>query len=437
MKIIKWNEISENERRLYLQRPVEEYSDKLYLDVKKIIEDVKKDGDRAVRNYSKKFDNLDLENFYVEENEIKTACLAVPSSAKSAIKEAFKNIEKFHKKQRPKTIQIETTEGVFCEKSYKAIESVGLYIPAGTAPLFSTVLMLAIPAKIAGCENVLLASPANENGEIDPTILYCANLCGIEKIVKLGGAQAIAAMAYGSESIKKVDKVFGPGNAYVTEAKKQVANDPRAAAQDLAAGPSELLVICDKLANKSFVAADLLSQAEHDKSSQIICLAESMQDAIDIKLELSLQIKKIARKDIAEASLSQSLFIIYEDLDQAMDISNSYCPEHLIINTQMALSLKSKVRNAGSVFIGEYSSESFGDYASGTNHVLPTYGMAKTEGGVDLLSFMKSISYQNITKRGFQKLATSVEIMADLEGLDAHKNAVSLRREEIDGEIRK
>ncbi len=397
--------------------------------VNKVFNDIKTKGDTAIAKYTKQFDKVELNSFCVSASEISKANNAVSDELKTSINLAKNNIEKFHKSQRIEKRIIETTQGVECWQESRGIEKVGIYIPGGTAPLFSTVLMLAIPAKIAGCNQIILCTPPNSAGEIDPAILYTANLIGVEKIYKVGGIQAIAAMTYGTETIPNVYKIFGPGNQFVTVA-KQIAQN-KGIAIDMPAGPSELMLVADNSSNAEFVAADLLSQAEHGVDSQVVCLVDNEKLFIDIETELNKQLAKLPRKEIALQTLANSKFVCIEDKQKTIDVINKYAPEHLILSTNYNEFYMSNVMNAGSVFIGNYTPESAGDYASGTNHTLPTDGFAKAYSGVNLDSFVKKITFQKITKQGLQNIGNAIEIMADAEQLMAHKNAVTVRLNKI------
>ena len=394
-----------------------------------ILENVKTNGDSAIRLYAEKFDGVTLKNFLTSEQEISVSKKQVSQELKSAIQLAKKNIECFHKGQKESIKRIETSDGVECWRESRAIEKVGLYIPGGTAPLFSTVLMLGIPAKLAGCAEIVLCTPPAKDGSVNPAILYTADLIGINKIYKVGGAQAISAMAFGTESIPKVYKIFGPGNQYVTKAKELVQQTGTAI--DMPAGPSEVLVIADATCKPSFVAADLLSQAEHGADSQVILLSPS-DDVIDKVLnEIDSQINELPRKEVAKLALKQSRAIQCASIEECVELSNYYAPEHLIIASEKAENLLGQIQNAGSVFVGNYSCESAGDYASGTNHTLPTNGYARNYSGVSLDSFIRKITFQRLTEKGIQNIGPSIECMAEAEELFAHKNAVSLRLKSI------
>jgi histidinol dehydrogenase len=397
--------------------------------VKNILTRVQQSGDAALRELTKQYDKIDLNELQVSQKEIEEAEASINPELKIAIQAAARNIEKFHAVQKPITTKIETTIGVTTWRKAVAIETVGIYIPGGTAPLFSTVLMLAIPAKLAGCKEAILCSPPDRSGKINPTILYAAKLIGITKIFRVGGAQAIAAMAYGTESIPKVFKIFGPGNQYVTKAKQLVSNEGTAI--DLPAGPSEVLVLADGSANPSYVAADLLSQAEHGADSQVMLVLTEESILTNIQIEIQQQLITLPRKEIAEKALLSSRAIYFDNPMTALDFTNQYAPEHLIINTKNADELAEQVVNAGSVFIGNYSPEAAGDYASGTNHTLPTNGYAAAYSGVSLESFMKYITFQKLTREGIQNLGPTVECMAEAEGLEAHKRAISIRLDQL------
>ena len=412
-----------------LERPTKSVAD-IEATVQTIFEAVKTNGDDAVKKYTLDFDKVTLEQLAVEEQEFKTAEANVSAALKDAIQTAKKNIERFHTAQKTDRIALETTLGVACWQEKRPIQKVGLYIPGGTAPLFSTILMLAIPAGIAGCEEVILCSPPDQNGTIHPAILYTAKLCGVEKVYKTGGIQAIAAMTFGTESIPKVYKIFGPGNQYVTVA-KQVATKYNVAI-DMPAGPSELLVVADESANAAFVASDLLSQAEHGVDSQVILVTTNKELLETVESEVEKQLEALPRKEIAAIAISNSKLIFVEDDKTALGLINEYGPEHFIVCTVDQQYYIDHIINAGSVFIGNYTPESAGDYASGTNHTLPTNGYAKQYSGVNLDSFMKSMTFQKISRDGILNIGNTIEIMAEAEGLQAHKNAVTLRLKSLE-----
>jgi histidinol dehydrogenase len=399
--------------------------------VANIMNDVRENGDTALRHCARHFDKVELEVFEVSPEEFAEAKALVPVELKDAIAVAKTNIEKFHAVEPEQRNLIETTPGVFCWRKTVAIENVGLYVPAGSAPLFSTVLMLAIPARIAGCREIVMCSPPNADGKIDPTTLYSAQLCGVSRVFKIGGAQAIAAMGYGTESVPKVYKIFGPGNQFVTEAKQQITKF--GAAIDMPAGPSEVAVLADDTAVPAFVASDLLSQAEHGPDSQVLLVTTSSELVEEVRSELQAQLESLPRRKVAEAALANSNAVVVESLATGIDLVNEYAPEHLIIATDGAEIVAESIVNAGSVFIGNYSCESAGDYASGTNHTLPTNGFARAFSGVSVESFTKKITLQNITAEGLKTLGPAIETLARAEGLNAHEKAVSIRLAAIRG----
>ena len=433
MQIYYWQQYNQDEQQMLLTRPAVNQSQSISIAVSSILQQVKQGGDSALKTLSKKFDNIDLDNVQMSSEEISDAANRIKPELKQAMQQAADNIILFHQAQIPTPITIETMPGIKCQQVTRPIKSVGLYIPGGSAPLLSTVLMLAIPAKIAGCQQVILCSPP----PIADEILYAAQLCGISKIYQLGGAQAIAAMAFGTETIPSVDKIFGPGNAYVTEAKRQVSQRIDGAAIDMPAGPSEVLVIADSEANPAFIAADLLSQAEHGPDSQVILLTPDEKLANAVSIEVDKQLILLARKEIAEIALKQSRLIITTDLEQCIAISNQYGPEHLIIQARNANALVDKITSAGSVFLGDWSPESAGDYASGTNHVLPTYGYTATYSSLGLADFQKRMTIQELTPQGLLAIGKTVELMAEAEWLTAHKNAVTIRLAALNKESQK
>ncbi|MDU1903933.1 MAG: histidinol dehydrogenase [Dysgonomonas sp.] len=422
MQIIKfppkddWNTI--------LARPVFDTSS-LNETVSNILSDIKNRGDKAVLEYEEKFDKVRLSTLIVTQDEIDSSAQRLSDELKSAIHTAAANIEKFHSAQKLEPKKIETTKGVICWQKSVGIEKVGLYIPGGTAPLFSTVLMLAVPAKIAGCREIILCTPPDKEGNINPAILFAAKVAGVSKIFKVGGVQAIGAMAYGTESIPKVYKIFGPGNQYVTAAKQLVSL--KDVAIDMPAGPSEVQVIADDTANPAFIASDLLSQAEHGADSQVIFTTTSEKLISSVMEEIEKQLSELPRREFAEKALQHSKAILLKDNDEIIALTNEYAPEHLIIETANYMELAEQVTNAGSVFLGHYTPESAGDYASGTNHTLPTNGYAKAYSGVNLDSFIRKITFQEISKEGIQNLGATIEVMAENEQLFAHRNAVTLR----------
>ncbi|MHB1197142.1 MAG: histidinol dehydrogenase [Lutibacter sp.] len=393
--------------------------------VTSIFDDVKRNGDDGVKRYTAIFDGVLLDDLCVSPKEISEAEKALTDELKEAIQQAKVAIEKFHLAQKTSKVFVETVDGVECWQEKRPIQKVGLYIPGGTAPLFSSVLMLAVPAQIAGCKEVVLCSPPNKKGEINPAILYTAQLCGITKILKVGGIQAIAGLTFGTETIPKVYKIFGPGNQYVTVAKQ--LSTKYGVAIDMPAGPSELLIVADDTANASFVASDLLSQAEHGTDSQVILVSTSMEMLNEVEKEIESQLQQLSRKKIAAKAIENSKLIFVETKEIAMAMINEYGPEHFIICTNDNDFYIDNIENAGSVFIGNYTPESAGDYASGTNHTLPTNGYSKAYSGVNLDSFLKSMTFQKISEKGIQNIGKTIEIMAEAEGLTAHKNAVTLR----------
>lgn len=406
-----------------LQRPAQR-SGNVQQIVAEIINEVKTSGDKALQTYARKLDKWNGGRLEVTAAELQNAAKQLPPALRKAIKTAAANITRFHEAQQLKSDIIETQPGIRCWRKRVAIGRVGLYIPGGSAPLFSTVLMLGIPARIAGCEEVILCTPPNPDGTIHPAILFAAQCCGIKRIFRAGGAQAIAAMAYGTRTVPRVFKIFGPGNQYVTAAKQQLQ---QVAAIDMPAGPSEVLVIADNTANAAFVAADLLSQAEHGPDSQVVLVTTDEQLIAEVKTELTTRLRQLERRDIAKEALRQSRLVLVKTLDEAIELSNFYAPEHLILSCNKAASLANKVKSAGSVFIGHYSPESAGDYASGTNHTLPTSGYAAMYSGVSVDSFCKTISFQQLSRKGLEGIAATVMTMAEGEGLQAHKEAVAIR----------
>ena len=411
-----------------LQRPTQTVND-IENTVNQIFDDVKRNGDKAVAKYTSMFDGASLDDFKVSIDEFNQAEQNIKPDLKEAIQIAKANITKFHTAQKMNRIEVETSNGVTCWQEKRAIDKVGFYIPGGTAPLFSTVLMLAVPASIAGCREKILCTPPNKEGKIADEILYAARLCGIREVIKVGGIQAIAGLTFGTESIPQVYKIFGPGNQFVTVA-KQIATK-YGVAIDMPAGPSELMVIADDSANPSYVASDLLSQAEHGEDSQVVLVTNSKELMNNVSSEIKSQIKVLPRKTIAEKAMANSKFIYTNDMYTMLDLANVYAPEHLILVVKDEDYFTYNIRNAGSVFLGNYTPESAGDYASGTNHTLPTNGFAKSYSGVNLDSFLKSITFQKITKEGIKSLGPSIELMAEAEGLQAHKNAVSLRLKDL------
>jgi len=421
--IVTWASLSPAEQQKMLQRPAMAAANNISQTVQQILAQVREEGDAALRRFSQQFDRCEIEQFAVSKALVDQACERVAPALKQAMAKACKNIETFHQAQQLASVDVETQPGIRCQQVTRPIQSVGLYIPGGSAPLFSTVLMLATPAKIAGCARRVLCSPP----PIADEILYAAKLCGIEEIYQIGGAQAIAAMAFGTETLTSVDKIFGPGNAWVTEAKRQVSQHIDGAAIDMPAGPSEVLVIADSGATPAFVAADLLSQAEHGPDSQVILLTPDQSIAEQVVAEVEQQLAQLPRSQTAAQALASSQVIVAGDVTECIAISNRYGPEHLILQLRSPRDWVESITSAGSVFLGDWSPESAGDYASGTNHVLPTYGYTATYSSLGLADFQKRMTLQELTPQGFLSLAETIEILAAAERLDAHKNAVTLR----------
>jgi histidinol dehydrogenase len=422
-----WTALDGPQREALLRRPAVTNDARVREGTAAIIARVREDGDRALRELTARHDRVELESLRVSKEEVAEATRSLPASAVDAIDVAIANVRRFHEAQLPRSITIETMPGVICERVSHAIEAVGLYVPAGTAPLPSAAIMLAVPAAIAGCPSRVLCSPPRPDGSLDPGVLVAASRAGVTDIYKAGGAQAVAALAYGTESVPKVDKIFGPGNAWVTCAKTLVSGDPDGAAIDMPAGPSEVLVIADADASPEFVAADLLAQAEHGTDSQVVLVTTSSQLAAAVSSELQSQLATLSRAAIAESALEHSRIIIVDDLASAVEVSNRYAPEHLILQVTEPRELLPAIRNAGSVFVGRWTPESVGDYCSGTNHVLPTYGFAKTYSGLGVDHFMRNMTIQELSREGLGNLGDSVMTLAGLEGLDAHAAAVSRR----------
>ena len=430
MKTYTYSELTPEQVNRLIKRPKMDFAS-VFGTVQPILDDVESRGDDAVREYTKTFDGADLKDVTVNPD---SETVTLDTDVKRSVDIAMKNIYRFHREQFSMELEVETMNGVVCSRVAKPIERVGLYIPGGTAPLPSTTMMLGVPAMIAGCKTIVLATPPDENGNVPDSILYIAQKIGVDTIVKAGGAQAIAAMAYGTETIPKVDKIFGPGNQYVTAAKMILQNSEAMVSIDMPAGPSEVLVIADENADPEFVAADLLSQAEHGSDSQVALVVTENADMDAITQATSEQLNALPRKAYATDALNNSFTVIVESTEKAMEFSNRYAPEHLIINTKDAQELAEDVVNAGSVFIGQWTAESMGDYASGTNHTLPTYGYARMYSGVSLHSFQKFITMQTVSEEGLKNLGPTVETLAEVEGLHAHKNAVSLRLKKVKGE---
>jgi histidinol dehydrogenase len=425
MKTYLLNSLDEKRISELTRRPAIDF-ERTYEIVRPILNDIQKKGLKSVLKYAKQFDGFSSSSIYVTGKEFLDAEKSLSKDVKNALESAYYNILAFHKEEIPGSIKKETQPGVVCSREFRPIDNVGLYIPGGNAVLPSTVLMLGVPAKIAGCPRVVLCTPF-KGKKINPAVLYAANLCGIRDIIKIGGAQAIGLLAYGDPSFPKVDKIFGPGNQYVTAAKLLVSIDPSGCAIDMPAGPSELLVISDEYANASFIASDLLSQAEHGADSQVIYVTASKEKAKEVEKEIEQQLLQLPRKSIAKKALRNSFILITDTIRDAVKFSNLYAPEHLIMNVKQPGDFIKYIQNAGSVFLGEYSPESAGDYASGTNHSLPTSGFARSFSGVSVESFMKAISFQSLTREGLGNISSTVETLAEEEGLFAHKNAVTIR----------
>ena len=427
MKTYYYTQLTDSQIQELIKRPKMDFASIFEL-VQPIINEVETNGDNALRTYTKQFDGVALSTVTFDPNSMK---ITLDPAVKAAIDQAFSNIEAFHRAQLREELKVETMPGVTCKKVTRPIESVGIYVPGGTAILPSTAMMLSIPAMIAGCSNIVLASPPNKEGKIAPEIVYIAQKAGVTQILMAGGAQAVAAMAFGTESVIKVDKILGPGNQYVTAAKMILQNSEAQISMDMPAGPSEVLVIADGAANPAYVAADLLSQAEHGADSQVVLVATQDFGMDSLKKELGAQLNKLPRKEVTQKALENSFSVIVDSVDEGINFSNTYAPEHLIVNVKESESSQHQIMNAGSVFFGPFTPESVGDYASGTNHTLPTYGYARMYSGVNLASFQKSITMQTLTQEGIQTIGPTVEVLAELEGLQAHKNAVSIRLKDL------
>lgn len=427
MNIYQYSKLSSSDIQKLVKRPKMDFT-AIFETVQPIINAVQANGDEAIRTFTEKFDGVELSEITLNPADLE---VNLDPSTKTAIDIAFNNIKQFHEAQKTEPITVETMPGVICSRFSRAIERVGIYVPGGTAILPSTAMMLAIPAMLAGCSTIVLATPPKLDGSVAPEIIYIAQKTGVQKILLAGGAQAIAALAFGTESVPKVDKILGPGNQFVTAAKMILQNSEAQISIDMPAGPSEVLIIADKQANPAFVAADLLSQAEHGKDSQVVLVATQDFDLITLKKELDQQLNALARKDITAQALTNHFTILVDSLDEAFAFSNEYAPEHLIVNTAKAESYLDQITNAGSVFLGNWTPESVGDYASGTNHTLPTYGYAKMYSGVNLSSYQKFITVQSLSQEGLKNIGATVEKLAEIEGLDAHKNAVSIRLKEL------
>ncbi|MEJ0088112.1 MAG: histidinol dehydrogenase [Pseudomonadota bacterium] len=433
MKYVDWNAASPDMRRAALTRPAAGSRDEVFRQAAAVITSVRAEGDAAVNRFTQQFGGPALADLRVSAAEFREARAVLNGVQIAALERAVANVTRFHEAQRAAPLRVETMPGVVCERITRAIDSVGLYVPAGSAPLPSTAIMLSVPARIAGCRARAIASPPRPDGKVHAAVLVAAEICGVDTVYKMGGAQAIAALAFGTQSVRKVDKIFGPGSAWVTAAKQIVAADPAGAAIDLPAGPSEVLVIADESANARFVAADLLAQAEHDTIAQVVLVTTSATLAKSVGDELAAQTASLSRRDIIAQSMAASRCILVPDLNTAIAVSNEYAPEHLIIQTRDARALLPQVENAGSVFIGEWSPESMGDYCSGTNHVLPTFGYARSYSGVSLIDYQKRITVQELTPDGLRELGPTAITLSDMEGLDAHGNAVQVRLDALAG----
>jgi histidinol dehydrogenase len=432
--ILNWSSLSPADRRQALRRPVQQDTAALQDRVREIVRDVRKRGDLALLELTRRFDGVALQSIEVGTAEFAAAETAINAEQRQAIDRAIANVRRFHEAQIGASLRVETAPGVVCERQFRPIDAVGLYVPAGVAPLPSAAIMLAVPARIAGCPTRIMCTPPRRDGTADPAVLTIANLCGVRRVFKLGGAQAIAALAYGTESVPKVDKIFGPGNAWVTAAKLQVANDPDGAALDLPAGPSEVLVVADATARAEFVAADLLAQAEHSADAQVLFVTTSGALAEATAAEIEAQMRRLSRVETVRKSIEHARLFVVDTLDEAIELSNAYAPEHLILQVADAREWLPKVRNAGSVFLGAWSPETMGDYCSGTNHVLPTYGFAKAYSGLSLHDFLKRMTVQELTPDGLRELGPTAITLAALEGLDAHANAVRVRLAQLERE---
>jgi histidinol dehydrogenase len=430
IKVERWADLSADEKKQRLSRPRQATATNTQQTVQKIIADIRDNGDSALLNYTRQFDYSEATSLRVSQQRIEQAVKRLDKKVAEAIDTAYGTIRRFHQAQVPENLSVETIKGVQCELRYAPLDAVGLYIPGGSATLPSTALMLGVPAQLANCQRVVLVSPPDKSGDLPDALLYAANRCGITEIYTCGGAQAIAALAYGTDSIAPVDKVFGPGNSFVTEAKQQVSNDASGCAIDLPAGPSELLVIGDDTANPAYIAADLLSQAEHGPDSQVILVTPSSTLADKVRQALIEQCQQLQRADIAAQALAESRLLVVETIDEAITISERYAPEHLSIQTDNARSLLPKLTRAGSVFVGHYTPESGGDYATGTNHVLPTYGYARNYSSLGLLDFYRRYTVQEVSYEGLATLSEAITTLANVEGLDAHAKAVTIRMED-------
>lgn len=432
--IVNWSSLSTEDRRRALCRPVQQDTAALHERVREIVRDVRERGDAALVEFTRRFDGVALRTIEVETAEFAAAETALNHEQRQAIDRAIANVRRFHEAQIGAPLRVETAAGVVCEQQFRPIDAIGLYVPAGVAPLPSAAIMLAVPARIAGCPTRIICTPPRGDGTADPAVLTIANLCGVRRVFKIGGAQAIAALAYGTESVPKVDKIFGPGNAWVTAAKLQVANDPDGAALDLPAGPSEVLVVADATARAEFVAADLLAQAEHSADALVVFVTTSSALAEATAAEVEAQMRTLGRIDTLRRSIGHARLFVVDTLDAAIELSNAYAPEHLMLQVANPREWLPKVRNAGSVFLGAWTPETMGDYCSGTNHVLPTYGFAKAYSGLSLHDFLKRVTVQELTSDGLRDLGPTAITLAALEGLDAHAHAVRVRLAALDRE---
>lgn len=436
LPVLVWDSMSVAERAAALRRPTQSGTEALHKQVQAIIAEVRARGDAALIDYTRRFDGAELRSIEVTAAEHAAAKQSLTASQLQALNRAIDNVQRFHEAQVSEIIRVETSPGVVCERQFRAIDAVGLYVPAGVAPLPSAAIMLAVPSRIAGCATRIICTPPRKDGTADPAVLAVAQLCGVSRVFKVGGAQAIAAMAYGTQTIPKVDKVFGPGSSWVTAAKLLVANDPEGAALDLPAGPSEVLVIADASARAEFVAADLLAQAEHSADAQVVLVTTSKPLAEATLQELEAQMRRLGRESTLRESINHSRIILVGSLAAAFDLSNAYAPEHLIVQVENARAWLPQVRNAGSVFLGTWTPETMGDYCSGTNHVLPTYGFARAYSGLSMTDFTKRMTVQELTADGLRDLGPTAITIAELEGLDAHANAVQVRLAHLNGGAR-
>jgi histidinol dehydrogenase len=437
LQIIDWASLDQSQRAAILRRPAQKDAAGLFESVRQIIADVRLRGDEALKEFTRRFDGAILGNFEVTQAEFSAAQNSLTNDQVTALRRAIANVHRFHEAQQPSPLRIETSPGVVCEQVYRPIDAVGLYVPAGTAPLPSAAIMLAVPARIAGCAIRILCTPPRKDGSADPAVLVTARLCDVSRVFKLGGAQAIAAMAYGTQSVPKVDKLYGPGNSWVTAAKMLSANDSEGAALDLPAGPSEVLVLADDSAQAEFVAADLLAQAEHSGDAQVVLVTTSKTLANDVIREVATQMNRLSRSTTLAQAIEHARIVFTPDSETAIEVSNNYAPEHLILQIREPRSILGKIRNAGSIFVGAYTPETMGDYCTGANHVLPTYGFARAFSGLSLTDFMKRMTVQELSADGLRDLGPTAVQLAQLEGLDAHANAVHVRLAKLQERERK